>query len=174
MRSRNPRNVPPINENIRFPEIRLIDSDGAQLGIMPPREAMKLAEEKELDLVLVSDKASPPVCRIIDYGKYKFEQEKRAREARKRQHNAEVKEVKMRYKIDDHDYNVRVKNAQRFLKSGDKVKATVMFRGREIQHSDLAKQLLQRMAKDLEEFAEVQQAPKQEGRNMMMLLTPKK
>lgn len=174
MGNRNPRNVPPINENIRFPEIRLIDSDGTQLGVISPREAMKLAEEKELDLVLVSDKATPPVCRIINYGKYKFEQEKRAREARKRQHNAEVKEVKMRYKIDDHDYNVRVKNAQRFLKSGDKVKATVMFRGREIQHSDLAELLLRRMAKDLEEVAEIQQAPKREGRNMMMMLTPKK
>jgi len=174
MGSRNPRNVPPINENIRFPEIRLIGSDGAQLGIVSPRDAMKMAEEKELDLVLVSDKANPPVCRIMDYGKYKFEQEKRAREARKRQHNAEVKEVKMRYKIDQHDYNVRVKNAQRFLKSGDKVKATVMFRGREIQHSDLARDLLMRMAGDLEDVAEIQQAPKQEGRNMMMLLTPKK
>lgn len=174
MASRNPRNVPPINENIRFPEIRLIGSEGDQLGIMSPREAMKLAEAKELDLVLVSDKASPPVCRIIDYGKYKFEQEKRAREARKRQHNAEVKEVKMRYKIDDHDYHVRIKNAQRFLKSGDKVKATVMFRGREIQHSELAEKLLLRMAEDLTEFAEVQQAPKREGRNMMMLLSPKK
>ncbi|MGF1461008.1 MAG: translation initiation factor IF-3 [Leptolyngbyaceae cyanobacterium] len=174
MRSRNPRNVPPINENIRFPEIRLIGSDGDQLGVMPPSEALRLAEEQELDLVLVSDKANPPVCRIINYGKYKFEQEKRAREARKRQHNAEVKEVKMRYKIDDHDYNVRVKNAQRFLKSGDKVKATVMFRGREIQHSDLAEKLLRRMAGDLEEFAEIQQAPKREGRNMMMLLSPKK
>ncbi|MBE7382660.1 MAG: translation initiation factor IF-3 [Leptolyngbya sp. SIO1E4] len=174
MRSRNPRNVPPINENIRFPEIRLIDSDGTQLGILTPRDAMKLAEEKELDLVLVSDKASPPVCRIMDYGKYKFEQEKRAREARKRQHNAEVKEVKMRYKIGDHDYNVRVQNAQRFLKAGDKVKATVMFRGREIQHTDLAEVLLRRMAKDLEEVAEIQQAPKREGRNMMMMLTPKK
>lgn len=174
MASRNPRNVPPINENIRFPEIRLIGSEGDQLGIMSPREAMQLAEAKELDLVLVSDKASPPVCRIIDYGKYKFEQEKRAREARKRQHNAEVKEVKMRYKIDEHDYNVRVKNAQRFLKSGDKVKATIMFRGREIQHSELAEKLLLRMAEDLTEFAEVQQAPKREGRNMMMLLSPKK
>lgn len=174
MGSRTPRNVPPINENIRFPEIRLIDSDGTQLGIVPPRDAVQLAQEKELDLVLVSDKATPPVCRIIDYGKYKFEQEKRAREARKRQHNAEVKEVKMRYKIDDHDYNVRVKNAQRFLRSGDKVKATVMFRGREIQHSDLAENLLRRMAKDLEDVAEVQQAPKREGRNMMMMLTPKK
>jgi translation initiation factor IF-3 len=174
MRNRNPRNVPPINDNIRFPQVRLIDTDGTQLGILSHREAMQLADERELDLVLVSDKADPPVCRIMDYGKYKFEQEKRAREARKRQHNAEVKEVKMRYKIDDHDYNVRVKNAQRFLKSGDKVKATVMFRGREIQHSDLAEQLLRRMAKDLDAFAEMQQAPKREGRNMMMLLSPKK
>lgn len=174
MRNNNSRNKPPINENIRFPKIRLIDSDGSQLGIMSPSQAMDLAEERELDLVLVSDKADPPVCRIIDYGKYKFEQEKRAREARKRQHNAEVKEVKMRYKIDDHDYNVRVKHAQRFLKAGDKVKATVMFRGREIQHTDLAEELLKQMAKDLEDVAEIQQAPKREGRNMMMLLSPKK
>lgn len=173
MRNNN-RNVPPINDNIRFPKIRVIDTDGAQLGILSPRDAIELAEERELDLVLVSDKADPPVCRIIDYGKYKFEQEKRAREARKRQHNAEVKEVKMRYKIDDHDYDVRVKHAQRFLKAGDKVKATVMFRGREIQHTDLAEELLKRMAKDLEEVAEVQQEPKREGRNMMMLLSPKK
>jgi len=144
------------------------------LGIMSPSEALRMAEELDLDLVLVSDKATPPVCRIINYGKYKFEQEKRAREARKRQHNAEVKEVKMRYKIDQHDYDVRVKSAHRFLKSGDKVKATVMFRGREIQHSDLAEKLLRRMANDLEEVAEMQQAPKREGRNMMMLLSPKK
>ncbi|WP_008314264.1 translation initiation factor IF-3 [Leptolyngbya sp. PCC 6406] len=174
MRNRNPRNVPPINDNIRFPDVRLIDIDGTQLGILSHREAMQLADERNLDLVLVSDKADPPVCRIMDYGKYKFEQEKRAREARKRQHNAEVKEVKMRYKIDDHDYNVRVKNAQRFLQSGDKVKATIMFRGREIQHSDLAEQLLRRMAKDLDAVAEMQQAPKREGRNMMMMLSPKK
>jgi translation initiation factor IF-3 len=174
MRNRPPRNVPPINDNIRFPQVRLIDTDGTQMGILTHREAMQLAEEQDLDLVLVSDKANPPVCRIINYGKYKFEQEKRAREAKKRQHNAEVKEVKMRYKIDDHDYNVRVKNAQRFLKSGDKVKATVMFRGREIQHSDLAEKLLRRMADDLGEVAEIQQAPKREGRNMMMLLSPKK
>ncbi|MDY7021031.1 MAG: translation initiation factor IF-3 [Cyanobacteriota bacterium] len=168
------RNLPQINENIRFPEVRVIDTDGGQLGILKPRDAQKLAEEKELDLVLVSDKADPPVCRIMDYGKYKFEQEKRAREAKKKQHTADVKEVKMRYKIDDHDYQVRVNQAKRFLKSGDKVKATIMFRGREIQHSNLAKELLKRMASDLEELAEVQQSPKQEGRTMMMLLSPKK
>lgn len=135
---------------------------------------MQIAEQKELDLVLVSDKADPPVCRIMDYGKYKFEQEKKAREAKKKQHTADVKEVKMRYKIEDHDYNVRVNQAQRFLKSGDKVKATITFRGREIQHTDLAEDLLKRMANDLQEVAEVQQAPKKEGRNMMMLLSPKK
>ncbi|AVH67129.1 translation initiation factor IF-3 [Nostoc sp. 'Peltigera membranacea cyanobiont' 213] len=168
------RDLPQINERIRFPKIRVIDTDGAQLGIMPPQEALQLAEEKELDLVLISDKADPPVCRIMDYGKYKFEQEKKAREARKKQHTADVKEVKMRYKIEEHDYNVRVKQAERFLKDGDKVKATVMFRGREIQHSDLAEELLKRMATDLEPYGELQQAPKKEGRNMMMLISPKK
>ncbi len=172
--NRRNRDIPQINERIRFPAIRVIDTDGAQLGIITPNEAMEVAEERGLDLVLVSDAADPPVCRIMDYGKYKFEQEKRAREARKKQHTADVKEVKMRYKIEEHDYNVRVKNAERFLKSGDKVKATITFRGREIQHADLAQELLERMAKDLEELAEVQQAPKKEGRNMMMLLAPKK
>jgi translation initiation factor IF-3 len=171
---RRQRDLPPINERIRFPKIRAIDSDGAQLGILSPQEALRIAEEKELDLVLVSDKADPPVCRIMDYGKYKFEQEKKAREARKKQHTAEVKEVKMRYIIEEHDYQVRVNQAVRFLKDGDKVKATVVFRGREIQHSDLAEQLLKRMATDLQDLAEVQQAPKREGRNMMMLLSPKK
>ena len=171
---RPPRDLPQINERIRFPKIRVIDTDGSQLGIITPQEALRLAEEKELDLVLISDKADPPVCRIMDYGKYKFEQEKKAREARKKQHTADVKEVKMRYKIEEHDYQVRVNQAERFLKDGDKVKATVMFRGREIQHSDLAETLLNRMAKDLKELGEVQQAPKKEGRNMMMLISPKK
>jgi len=172
--SRKNRNLPQINDNIRFPKIRLIDTEGGQLGIMNPRDALKMAQEKELDLVLVSDKADPPVCRIMDYGKFKYEQERKAREARKKQHTADVKEVKMRYKIDEHDYQVRVNQAKRFLKSGDKVKATIMFRGREIQHSNLARELLHRMAAELEEQAEVQQAPKQEGRTMMMLLSPKK
>lgn len=168
------RDLPQINERIRFPKIRVIDTDGSQLGVMVPRDALKLAEEKELDLVLVSDKADPPVCRIMDYGKFRFEQEKKAREARKKQHTSDVKEVKMRYKIEEHDYNVRINQAERFLKAGDKVKATIMFRGREIQHSDLAETLLMRMATDLQDVAEVQQAPKKEGRNMMMLLSPKK
>ena len=171
---RRTRDLPQINERIRFPKIRVIDTAGEQLGILTPQEALRLAEEKELDLVLVSDKADPPVCRIMDYGKYKFELEKKAREAKKKQHTADVKEVKMRYKIEEHDYQVRVNQAERFLKAGDKVKATITFRGREIQHSDLAEDLLKRMATDLQEMAEVQQAPKKEGRNMMMLLSPKK
>lgn len=171
---RQNRNLPQINENIRFPKIRVIDTDGAQLGILTPHEALRMAEEKELDLVLVSDKADPPVCRIMDYGKFKFEQEKKAREAKRKQHTADVKEVKMRYKIEEHDYQVRLSQADRFLKAGDKVKATIMFRGREIQHSNLAEDLLKRMATDLQEIAEVQQAPKKEGRSMMMLLSPKK
>ncbi|MBW4551558.1 MAG: translation initiation factor IF-3 [Aphanocapsa sp. GSE-SYN-MK-11-07L] len=168
------QDLPNINERIRYPQIRVVDTDGAQLGIMVPRDALRIAEEKGLDLVLVSDKADPPVCRIMNYGKFKFEQEKKAREARKKQHTADLKEVKMRYKIEEHDYNVRVKNAERFLKAGDKVKATITFRGREIQHSHLAEELLKQMANDLKDVAEIQQFPKKEGRNMIMLMAPKK
>ena len=173
-RSNSNRDLTKTNEQIRFPKIRVIDSDGGQVGIISPKEALVLAQEKSLDLVLISETADPPVCKIMDYGKYKYEQDKKLKEAKKKQHNADVKEVKMRYKIEEHDYNVRVKNAQRFLKSGDKVKATVSFRGREIQHANLAEELLRRMAADLEDYAEVQQYPKREGRNMMMLLSPKK
>ncbi|XTZ10914.1 MAG: translation initiation factor IF-3 [cyanobacterium endosymbiont of Rhopalodia yunnanensis] len=171
---RSQRDLPKINERIRFPEIRVIDNDGAQVGLLTPEEALTIAQEKELDLVLVSETAKPPVCRIMDYGKYKFEQEKKAREAKKKQHTADVKEVKMRYKIGESDYIVRINQAKRFLKSGDKVKATVTFRGREIQHSNLALNLLDRMAQDLKDIADIQQIPKREGRNMMMFLTPKK
>lgn len=170
----NNRDLTKINEQIRFPQIRVIDADGSQLGVITPREAITVAQEKDLDLVLVSETAKPPVCKIMDYGKYKYERDKKVKEAKKKQHNADIKEVKMRYKIEEHDYNVRVKNAQRFLKSGDKVKATVSFRGREIQHTDLAIELLRKMAADLDEVAEIQQAPKREGRNMMMMLAPKK
>jgi translation initiation factor IF-3 len=136
--------------------------------------ALDVARDRELDLVLVSEKADPPVCRIMDYGKYKFEQEKKAKEAKKKSHQTEVKEVKMRYKIDSHDYQVRIGQAVRFLKSGDKVKCTVIFRGREIQHTALAEQLLFRMAQDLADNAEIQQPPKREGRNMIMFLSPRK
>ena len=173
---RRPTNSPSpnINERIRYPKVRLIDVDGTQLGIMSPREALALAQEKELDLVLISEKADPPVCRIMDYGKYKFQQEKKAREAKKKQQTVEVKEVKMRYKIDEHDYQVRVNQARRFLKEGDKVKVTITFRGREAQHSELAEELLKRLATDLQDAGEVQQLPQKDGRNMMMVIVPKK
>jgi len=168
------RELPNINERINYPELRVVDSDGQQLGVIDRLKALEIASQRELDLVLVSEKAKPPVCRIMDYGKYKFEQEKKAKEARKKSHQTEVKEVKMRYKIDKHDYDVRIGQALRFLKSGDKVKCTVIFRGREIQHSNLAETLLLKMANDLEEQSEVQQSPKREGRNMIMFLSPRK
>ena len=168
------RELPNINERISHPELRVVDSDGQQLGVIDRLKALEIASKRELDLVLVSEKANPPVCRIMDYGKYKFEQEKKAKEARKKSHQTEVKEVKMRYKIDKHDYDVRIGQALRFLKAGDKVKCTVIFRGREIQHTNLAETLLLRMANDLEEQSEVQQSPKREGRNMIMFLSPRK
>ena len=168
------RELPNINERIKYPQLRVVDSDGKQLGVIDRVKALEIASQRELDLVLVSEKAKPPVCRIMDYGKYKFEQEKKAKEARKKSHQTEVKEVKMRYKIDKHDYDVRIGQAVRFLKSGDKVKCTVIFRGREIQHSNLAETLLLKMANDLEEQSEVQQRPKREGRNMIMFLSPRK
>ena len=168
------RELPNINERINDPQLRVVDSNGQQLGVIDRLKALEIASNRELDLVLVSEKANPPVCRIMDYGKYKFEQEKKAKEARKKSHQTEVKEVKMRYKIDKHDYDVRIGQASRFLKSGDKVKCTVIFRGREIQHSNLAETLLLKMANDLEEQSEVQQSPKREGRNMIMFLSPRK
>ena len=168
------RELPNINERIKYPQLRVVDSDGKQLGVIDRIKALEIAGQRELDLVLVSEKANPPVCRIMDYGKYKFEQEKKAKEARKKSHQTEVKEVKMRYKIDKHDYDVRIGQAVKFLKAGDKVKCTVIFRGREIQHSNLAETLLLKMANDLEEQSEVQQQPKREGRNMIMFLSPRK
>ena len=168
------RELPNINDRINYADLRVVDSDGTQLGVISREEALEVAKDRELDLVLVSEKATPPVCRIMNYGKFKFEQEKKAKEAKKKSHQTEVKEVKMRYKIDQHDYQVRISQATRFLKAGDKVKCTVIFRGREIQHTALAETLLKRMAKDLEEKAEVQQSPKREGRNMIMFLTPRK
>nr|QUE29962.1 InfC [Erythrocladia irregularis] len=163
-----------INDRIRYPKIRVINIEGEQLGIFTPKEAMILAEKEGLDLLLISDKSSPPVCRILDYGKFKFTQEKKAREAKKKQHIVNVKEVKMRYKIDEHDYQVRLNQTIKFLHSGDKVKVTVNFRGREIQHSNLAIELLGRMASDLLKIAEIQQKPLKDGRNIIMILSPKK
>ena len=163
-----------INEKINYPKIRLIDVSGQQLGIYSSNEALNIATNEGLDLVIISDKSNPPVCKIVDYGKYKFIQEKKAKEARKKQHNATIKEVKMRYKIEEHDYKVRINQALRFLQSGDKVKATVTFRGREIQHSNLAIELLKKMASDLKDIAEIQQSPSRDGRYIIMILSPRK
>ena len=163
-----------INHHITHPQIRLISASGSQLGIYSSREALKLAKAEGLDLVMISNRSNPPVCRIIDYGKYKFSQEKKAKEARKKQHNARLKEVKMRYKIETHDYKVRINQAHRFLEAGDKVKATITFKGREIQYTDLAIELLNKMAKDLDNLAEIQQSPSKDGKHIIMILSPKK
>lgn len=162
-----------INEEIRVREIRLVDNDGNQLGIMPTREALKIAEERQLDLVEIAPQAKPPVCRIMDFGKYKYEQSKREKEARKKQKIIDIKEVKLRPNIEDHDFLVKAKNAARFLKDGDKVKATIIFRGREIVHTQLGRQLLVRLAEDLKDLCNVERQPKLEGKNMIMILTPK-
>lgn len=162
-----------VNEQIRAKEVRVIDSEGNQLGIMSLRDAMQKAAERNLDLVAVSFNAKPPVCRIMDVGKYKFEQSKREKEARKNQKQIIVKEVKVRPNIEEHDYQVKLKNARRFLEDGDKVKATVMFRGREITHPELGQKLLDRMAVDVTDIGNIERVPKVEGRNMVMILTPK-
>lgn len=167
-------NIVNINHDIKNPQIRLISSSGSQLGIFSSNEAIKLAEAEGLDLVMISHRSNPPVCKIIDYGKYKFIQEKKAKEARKKQHHANLKEVKMRYKIEEHDYKVRINQASRFLEAGDKVKATITFKGREIQHTDLALDLLNKMAKNLENIAEIQQSPSRDGKQIIMILSPRK
>jgi translation initiation factor IF-3 len=162
-----------VNEQIRAREVRVVDSEGTQLGIMPLRDALRVAAEKNLDLVAVAPNAKPPVCRIMDFGKYKYEQSKREKESRRNQKIITLKEVKVRPNIEDHDFLVKLKNARRFLEDGDKVKATVMFRGREITHPELGKRLLVRLARELEGLASVEKEPKVEGRNMVMILTPK-
>nr|WCH56092.1 translation initiation factor 3 [Calliblepharis sp.] len=165
---------PLINERIKFTKVRLIDVTGKQLGIYSSSDAFNIALQEGLDLVMISDKSEPPVCRIVDYGKYKFMQEKKAKEARKKQHSATLKEVKMRYKIEEHDYKVRINQALRFLQSGDKVKATITFRGREIQHTNLAVELLKKMAKDLSNVADIQQPPSKDGKQIIMVMSPKR
>ncbi len=162
-----------INEAIRAREVRVNSVDGEQFGIMSLHDALHLAEEKHLDLVEIAPKAKPPVCRIMDYGKYLYEQQKREKEARKRQRTIDVKEVKLRIRIEDHDFEVKTKNAIRFLEGGDKVKVTIMFRGREMTHPELGEQLLNRMADQLQEIATVERKPKLEGRNMIMIVAPK-
>jgi len=162
-----------VNEQIRVREVRVISPEGEQLGIFPTHEALRMAYERDLDLVEVAPHARPPVCRIMDYGKYKYEQAKRDREARKRQKIVDIKEVKMRPRIDQHDFEVKLRNARRFLEDGDKVKATIMFRGREIVHADLGRQVLERLARAVEDIATVERRPVVEGRNMTMILAPR-
>ena len=162
-----------INEEIRAREVRVIGSDGEQLGIMSGREAQQLAYEKHLDLVEIAPTAKPPVCRIMDYGKYRYEQQKCEKESRKKQKTFDIKEVKLRPGIEEHDFNVKFKNAVRFLEDGDKVKVTIMFRGRELSHPELGEVLLNKMAAQLKEMAVVERQPKLEGKNMIMIVAPK-
>ncbi|MTI79703.1 MAG: translation initiation factor IF-3 [Firmicutes bacterium] len=162
-----------INDAIRAKEVRFIDDEGNQVGIVPTKEALRTAEERQLDLVEISPQAKPPVCRMMDYGKHKYEQSKKEKEAKKKQHIINVKEVKVRPNIEEHDYQVKMKNAIRFLKNGDKVKLTVMFRGREIVYTPKGKQILNRMADELTEISTLERRPKVEGRNMIMILAPK-
>lgn len=162
-----------INDEIRAREVRVIGSDGEQLGIMSGREAQQLAYEKHLDLVEIAPTAKPPVCRIMDYGKYRYEQQKREKESRKKQKTFDIKEVKLRPGIEEHDFNVKFKNAVRFLEDGDKVKVTIMFRGRELSHPELGEVLLNKMAAQLKEMAVVERQPKLEGKNMIMIVAPK-
>lgn len=157
---------------IRAREVRLIGADGEQIGILGSREALEIARGKGLDLVEVAVAANPPVCRIMDYGRFVYEQRKKAQEARKKQHHVQVKEVKVRPNIDDHDLGFKVRNAEKFLRAGDKVKITVMFRGRENARPQLGSILLERIVRELGEICTIDSAPRKEGRNMSMLVSP--
>lgn len=162
-----------INEQIRSKEVRVIDQEGEQLGIMTFKQAMTMAEERGLDLVEVAPQAKPPVCRLMDFGKYKYEQQKKAREAKKNQSVVSVKEIQLGLKIEDHDFFVKVKHARDFLEAKDKVKVRVKFRGREITHKELGEELLNRFIKETEDISKVENTPKMEGRNMILVLGPK-
>jgi translation initiation factor IF-3 len=155
-------------------EVRLIDDEGNQLGIVPTRQAMEIARERGLDLVEVAPNAIPPVCRLMDYGKYRYEQSRRDREARKNQKTTDLKEVRIKPKIDEHDLQTKSRQALRFLEEGDKVKLTVMFRGREMAHPEIGRDLLRQLAEQVGTMAIIEQDPRLEGRNMTMLLSPKK
>jgi translation initiation factor IF-3 len=161
-----------INERIRVPEVRLIDEEGTQVGIVPTEEALALASERDLDLVEVAPDARPPVARLLDYSKYKYEQEQKAKAARKHQQQVNVREIKLRPKIATHDYETKKGHVERFLRQQDKVKVTIMFRGREQAHPERGRALLQRLYDDIEDLATIEQEPEQEGRNMSMLLAP--
>lgn len=161
-----------VNEKIRAREVRLIDASGEQLGVKSKQEALEIAQKRELDLVLVAPNAKPPVCRIMDYGKYRYEQQKKEKEARKKQKVINLKEVRFTPGIGDHDFNTKLRNARKFIEKGDKVKASVRFRGRAITHKELGQEVLDRLAKEVEDIAAVESRPKMEGRNMFMMLTP--
>ncbi|MBI3928003.1 MAG: translation initiation factor IF-3 [Armatimonadetes bacterium] len=162
-----------VNRDIRCREVRVIDDQGEQLGVMDPRDALKLAAERDMDLVEVSPQARPPVCKLMDYGRWKYETQKKTRESKVGKKVSDLREVKLRPKIDEHDYQVKSRLVQRLLKEGDKVKVTLRFRGREVVHADIAIQLLDRLSVDAQELGVVEAKAKLEGRNMIMVLAPK-
>lgn len=161
-----------VNEGIRAREVRLIGANGDQIGIKPKQEALDMAQNANLDLVMVAPKAKPPVCRIMDYGKYRFEQQKKEREARKKQKTITLKEIRLSPNIEEHDFNTKLRNARKFLSKGDKVKASIRFRGRMITHSEIGRDVLMRMAKECEDVADIEARPKMDGRSMFLVLTP--
>jgi translation initiation factor IF-3 len=162
-----------VNEEIRAREVRLIGSNGEQLGIKPLREALQIAADLNLDLVNVAPNAKPPVCRIMDYGKYRYEMQKKEKEARKNQKIVDIKEVRFSATIDEHDFQTKLRNVMKFLRDGDKVKLTVRFRGREITHAEIGQKVLERVAQEVQDICSVERKPKLEGRSMIMILTPK-
>ncbi|MDA7426951.1 translation initiation factor IF-3 [Primorskyibacter aestuariivivens] len=177
--ARRPHNAPPtrdtgprVNDKIRSPEIRLIGAEGENVGVVTPRRALEMAQDAGLDLVEISPNANPPVCKIMDFGKFKYEQQKRESEARKKQKIIEVKEVKFRPNTDTHDYEVKMRNVFKFLENGDKVKVTLRFRGREMAHQNLGRELLERVAEDVKEIGKIENMPKMEGRQMIMMIGP--
>ena len=163
-----------INERIRAPEIRVIDEDGSQLGIMPPERAVTMARAKDLDLVEIAPQANPPVCRILNFGKYLYQQDKKAQEARRHQRQTQLKEIKFRPKTDEHDYQFKKNHIVRFLGSGHMVKATVMYRGREINHVEVGRRILDRLLTELGDHCSIERTARLEGRNLSMILTPKR
>lgn len=167
------KETPRINEEIRAREVRVVGAENEQLGILSRKDALILAEEARLDLVEVAPNSKPPVCRIMNYGKYRYEQQKRLKEAKKKQKTFTLKEVKLRPRIEDHDFYVKLKNANKFINDGNKVKVTIMFRGRELSHPELGENLLARFAKELSQVAVVEKQAKLEGRNMTMILAEK-
>jgi translation initiation factor IF-3 len=162
-----------VNESIRDREVRLIDSNGEQIGIMPSKKALEIAAEKKLDLVKIAPKAKPPVCKIMDYGKYKYEQAKKEKEAKKKQKTITLKEVRLSLKIEDHDLNTKARNAIKFLENGDKVKVSLRFKGRELGHTELGVEVLNKFYSIVEEVGVMEKKPKMEGRSMVMFLAPK-